>query len=133
MQAIEDRLPATTGPQLATVNYLVVLVITGFAAVAVTNTLLTATRARSSEFATLRLTGATRGQVVTVAGVEALVTAVVATALGAVAVLVTVVPFGLVRGSWAFPGWLLPLVALGTVALALAATIPTAWRLVRGS
>jgi hypothetical protein len=38
--AIEDRLPATTGHQLATVNYLEVLVITGFAAVAVTNTLL---------------------------------------------------------------------------------------------
>jgi putative ABC transport system permease protein len=134
MQAIEDGLPAAPGPQLAPVNYLVVVVIVGFAAVAVANTLLTATRGRTAEFATLRLTGATRRQVLAVGAIEALLTTAVAAVLGAVAALITVVPFMLVRGGAtevAMPGWPFPTVVLGALAIALTATLPTAARMLR--
>ena len=134
MQSVEDSLPPVAGPQLGPVNYLVVAVIVGFAAIAVVNTLVTATRGRTAEFATLRLTGATRAQVLAVTTVEAVLTTAVAAALGAIAALVTVAPFVLVRSRGAqvaLPDWPFPAVVAGALAIALAATLTTANRMVR--
>ena len=86
------------------------------------------------EFATLRLTGATRLQVLAVGAIEALLTTAVAAVLGAVAALITVVPFMLVRGGAtevAMPSWPFPTVVLGALAIALTATLPTAARMLR--
>jgi putative ABC transport system permease protein len=55
----------------------------GAAALAVANTLLIATAGRRREFTTLRLAGATPGQVAAVAAAEALLSVLIGTLLGA--------------------------------------------------
>jgi putative ABC transport system permease protein len=136
MQRIEDDLPATAGPQLAPVNYLIVVAIVGFAVVAAANTLITATRGRERDFRLLALIGATRRQVLAVVGAEALATTAVAAVLGGVAALVTVLPFSVVRTGTAIPdgaiGLFLVVVAIA-LAITVGASMPTASHLLRRS
>ncbi|HUR05510.1 MAG TPA: hypothetical protein VM347_23410 [Nonomuraea sp.] len=65
MQSTEDSVGAAgdVSGQLAPVNYLVVTMIIGFSAIVVINTLVAATRGRRREFGLLRLSAATRAQV----------------------------------------------------------------------
>jgi putative ABC transport system permease protein len=136
MQRIEDSQPATDGPHLATVNYLIVLAIVGFAVVAASNTLVAATRARGHDFKLLALTGATRRQILAVVGTEALITTVIAAILGGVATAVTVLPFSVVRTGTLIPAQAGPLfVLLVAVALAITilASVPTAVRQIRAT
>lgn len=136
MQRIEDSQPATDGPHLATVNYLIVLAIVGFAVVAASNTLVAATRARGHDFKLLVLTGATRRQILAVVGTEALITTVIAAILGGVATAVTVLPFSVVRTGTLIPAQAGPLfVLLVAVALAITilASVPTAVRQIRAT
>lgn len=123
MQRIEDGLPVDPdAPQLATVNYLVVAAIVGFALIASTNALITAIRSRARDFQLLALTGATRQQILTSVTIEALATAATAIGLGAIAAAVTIIPFSLVRTHTAVSGDAIGLLAL-TAVVALATTV----------
>ncbi len=64
------------------VNLIALLVILGYIAIAVVNTLIMATGERRREFALLQLIGATRGQVRAMMGIESMVVAVIAAVLG---------------------------------------------------
>jgi len=74
-------------------NYLLVALLIAFAAIAVVNTLAMATLARSREFATLRLTGATRLQVMRMIRWEAVLITIIALAVGTAITAMTLVPF----------------------------------------
>ncbi|WP_206778458.1 FtsX-like permease family protein [Frankia torreyi] len=74
-------------------NYLLVALLLAFAAIAVVNTLVTATLERGREFATLRLTGATRRQVLRMVRWEAVLITAIALVVGAAITAVTLVPF----------------------------------------
>ncbi|MCK9894833.1 FtsX-like permease family protein [Frankia sp. AgB32] len=74
-------------------NYLLVALLIAFAAIAVVNTLAMATLARGREFATLRLTGATRHQVMRMVHWEAVLITVIALVVGTAITATTLVPF----------------------------------------
>ncbi|MEV0390247.1 FtsX-like permease family protein [Nonomuraea sp. NPDC050643] len=132
MQSTEDSVSqGTTGvsAQLAPVNYLVVAMIITFTAIVVVNTLIAATRRRRREFGLLRLSAATRGQVLGMVAAEGVVTAVLAVVLGTVAAAATTVPYSLVKtGSPLASGpiWMYGAIAGGALLLVMAASLPTA-------
>ncbi|MFF4189684.1 FtsX-like permease family protein [Nonomuraea sp. NPDC001831] len=132
MQSTEDSLhrgAADVSARLAPVNYLVVAMIITFTAIVVVNTLIAATRRRGREFGLLRLSAATRAQVMATVVAEGVLTAVLALVLGTVAAAATTVPYSLVKtGSpmAAGPGWVYAAIAGGALLLVLAATVPTA-------
>ncbi|MER6512857.1 FtsX-like permease family protein [Nonomuraea sp. NPDC001636] len=132
MQSTEDSLhrgAADVSARLAPVNYLVVAMIITFTAIVVVNTLIAATRRRGPEFGLLRLSAATRAQVMATVVAEGVLTAVLAVVLGTVAAAATTVPYSLVKtGSpmAAGPGWVYAAIAGGALLLVLAATVPTA-------
>ncbi|WP_336205334.1 FtsX-like permease family protein [Nonomuraea sp. LPB2021202275-12-8] len=132
MQTTEDSVPHAAGDvssQLAPVNYLVVAMIIAFTAIVVVNTLIAATRRRRREFGLLRLSAATRGQVLATVAVEGAMTAVLALVLGTVAAAATTVPYSLVKTGSPIatgPGWMYAAIAGGALLLVMAAAIPTA-------
>lgn len=115
--------------------YLMVLMIAGYAAITVVNTLASSTTTRRREFGLQRLAGSTRGQVLRMVGIEGLLVAVGGLAVGTVAALAIVVPVSVKRldslipaGSpWVY-AWMVALVVL----LTLAATLLPTWRATRG-
>ncbi|ROP35072.1 FtsX-like permease family protein [Saccharothrix texasensis] len=136
MQGIEDRHVAadSTARVLASVNYLVVVLIGLFMAIALTNNLVAAIGRRRGEFAVLALIGSTGKQtrgVLLRETAAATATAVVVATIGAV---VCVVPFAVVKtGSPAAAfavGPLLLSAVLGAV-VALLVTALAGWRAVR--
>ncbi|CAO5160313.1 putative ABC transport system permease protein [Frankia sp. AiPs1] len=74
-------------------NYLLVGLLIAFAAIAVVNTLAMATMARGREFATLRLTGATRRQVMRMVSWEAILITGIALVVGTAITAATLFPF----------------------------------------
>lgn len=123
MQRIEDGRPVDPdAPQLATVNYLVVAAIVGFSLIASTHAVITATRSRARDLQLLSLTGATRRQILASMTIEALTSAATAVVLGAIAAVVAIIPFSLVRTHSAVPAEAIGLFAL-TAAVALATTV----------
>ncbi|WP_329089637.1 ABC transporter permease [Streptosporangium sp. NBC_01469] len=135
MQSTEDsthRGPIVAGDvsgQLAPVNYLIVIMIIGFSAIVVVNTLVAATRRRRREFGLLRLSAATRGQVLRMVTVEAVVTATIAVVLGTVAAAATTVPYSLVKTGSPIasgPAWMYLAIVVGAFVLVVLATVPTA-------
>ncbi|WP_371781521.1 FtsX-like permease family protein [Streptosporangium subroseum] len=130
MQSTEDSTHRTTeSTQLAPVNYLVVTMIIGFTAIVVINTLVATTRARRREFGLLRLTAATRGQVLGLVAIEAVLTSGIAVVLGTVAAAATTVPYSLVKTGSPIasgPPWMYVAIAGGAFLLALLAALPTA-------
>ncbi|MFI9597455.1 FtsX-like permease family protein [Nonomuraea sp. NPDC052265] len=132
MQSTEDSLhrgAADVSARLAPVNYLVVAMIITFTAIVVVNTLIAATRRRGREFGLLRLSAATRGQVMATVVAEGAVTAVLAVVLGTVAAAATTVPYNLVKTGSPMasgPGWTYAAIAGGALLLVLAASVPTA-------
>ncbi|GII89127.1 ABC transporter permease [Sphaerisporangium siamense] len=98
-----DALTAAFGAARNTqawVNYLLVGVIVAYTAIAVVNTQVMATARRRREFGLQRLTGSTRGQVMRMTGVEALMVAITGVLLGTVASAISLVPFAIaVDGS----------------------------------
>ncbi|MEU7983370.1 FtsX-like permease family protein [Streptosporangium canum] len=134
MQSTEDSIhrgPAVAGDvsaQLAPVNYLIVTMIIGFSAIVVINTLVAATRRRRREFGLLRLSAATRGQVLGMVTVEAVVTAGIAVVLGTVAAAATTVPYSLVKTGSPIasgPAWMYLAIVGGAFLLVMLATLPT--------
>jgi putative ABC transport system permease protein len=115
-------------------NYAVVILVIGYSALSVVNTMVAATGHRRREFGLMRLAGATRSQVLSMMTVEGLIAAVTGVVLGSVAALVTLVPFSLVKNDGPLPAgpWWLYLVVVGFVtAVTLASTLVTTLRATR--
>ncbi|UNO38351.1 FtsX-like permease family protein [Streptomyces sp. MST-110588] len=120
--------------QLATINYLVVGMITGYTVISVVNTLVSATGRRRREFGLQRLTGFTRRQVMTMMAVESGLTAVTGILLGSVAATITVFPYSLAKLDRVLPCvpvWIYWAVVAGAATVTLAATLLPAWRATR--
>ncbi|HWK28688.1 MAG TPA: FtsX-like permease family protein [Solirubrobacter sp.] len=119
--------PGDQGTEL--LNYLVVGMISLFAAIMVVNTLTAAVADRRRELALQRLAGSTRGQVERMVVCEALLIAVVGIAVGLVGSLATTVPYMAVKHTWilATGAWLFAAVA----AVALTVTVGAARLAVR--
>jgi predicted lysophospholipase L1 biosynthesis ABC-type transport system permease subunit len=106
---------ATNSTEL--LNLVVVGMVSLFAAIMVGNTLVATIAARRREFGLQRLAGSTRGQVTSMAGVEAALVAVTGIVVGGVASLGAVVPYTIVKTPGLLPTvwpWLFP--AVGAVA-----------------
>lgn len=116
---------------LSSVNYLIVAMIVAFCSILVLNTLIAATRRRRREFGLLRLTAATRSQVIRMVIAETLLAGGLATALGTVAAAATIAPYSMVRTGGLLPhgsAWIYLTVVAGAFVLAFLATLPTTVR-----
>lgn len=114
--------------------YIMVLMIAGYSAITVINTLASSTTARRREFGLQRLAGSTRGQVLRMVGLEGAILAVSGIALGTVAVLGILVPVSLKRLDSVLPAgspWVYASTAALTVLLTLGAMLLPAWRATR--
>jgi putative ABC transport system permease protein len=116
-------------------SLVLVVALLAFVAAAAANTLLTATRGRRDEFGLLQRTGATRGQLLRMAGVETAYTAVAAVVIGTVAVLPALIGVG--YGLSGAPASGFDPVAwagfsLGAVVVAVVGVLPGVARIVRG-
>lgn len=115
--------------------HLMVLMIAGYAAITVVNTLASATIARRRELGLQRLAGSTRRQVIAMVGTESAVVAIGGVALGTAAAAAVLVPVSLKRLDSPVPAGS-PLVYLAVVGLSvvltIAATLLPAWRATRG-
>lgn len=115
---------ADTAEQVQLLNDVVVGMIVLFAAVVVVNSFAAVVAHRRAELHRLWLLGATPGQVRGSVLAEAGVVAAIGAALGTLASLATIIPFGLARDEGVLPDgqlWLPPLVVAGVVALTLLA------------
>ncbi|OLR92030.1 ABC transporter permease [Actinokineospora bangkokensis] len=118
----------------AWVNYLMVSVIIGYALISLVNTLIVATAERRREFALQRLIGATRGQVLRMVGVEAVLVAVPGLVLGTVVALAALAPFGIALDGSPLPSgplWIYLVVLAGGAVLTAAATLLPALAVLR--
>ncbi|RIQ21374.1 ABC transporter permease [Jiangella rhizosphaerae] len=114
---------------------IMVIMIAGYAAITVINTLASSTTARRREFGLQRLAGSTRGQVMRMVALEGAIVAVSGVALGTMASSAILVPVSLKRLDSVLPSGS-PLIYAATAGLAvvltLAATLLPAWRATRG-
>ncbi|MGH3396172.1 MAG: FtsX-like permease family protein, partial [Streptosporangiaceae bacterium] len=134
MQAITNSLRSASGQgdkTVATVNYVIVGMVTLFAAVMLVNLLVAVIAERRLEFAQLRLAGATRRQVLGLVGAESGLLLSVGVLSGTIGGLLTVIPFSLKTTRRVIPhapiGIYLGVLA-GVVALTLAASLLAARR-----
>ncbi|CAM3338375.1 ABC transporter permease [Kibdelosporangium persicum] len=114
--------------------YIMVLMIAGYAAITVINTLASSTTARRREFGLQRLAGSTRGQVMRMVGLEGAILAVSGIALGTVAAIGILVPVSVKRLDSVLPAgspWIYVSTAALTVLLTFGATLLPAWRATR--
>jgi putative ABC transport system permease protein len=115
--------------------YIMVLMIAGYAAITVINTLASSTAARRREFGLQRLAGSTRGQVMRMVGLEGAILAASGIALGTGAVIGVLVPVSLKRLDSVVPAgspWIYVSTAALAVLLTLGAMLLPAWRATRG-
>ncbi|MEU8802669.1 FtsX-like permease family protein [Spirillospora sp. NPDC048819] len=108
----------------ATMAWLVLAVVVGYAIISLINTQALATAERRREFGLMRLVGATRRQILRMMAVEASLVAAAGITLGLLIAALTLIPAGLSVLDSALPGgpsWILT----ATVAAALALTIIT--------
>ncbi|TCO53475.1 FtsX-like permease family protein [Actinocrispum wychmicini] len=114
----------------AWINYLLAGLIVLYTAITVINTLVVETADRRREFGLLRLSGARRGQVMRMAGVEGALIAVTGLVLGTAISAGSLVPFAIsARGSVLPDGplWIFLVVAGAVGLLTMAATLVPAW------
>lgn len=113
----------------ASVNYLMVGMIMAYTAISVVNTLVMATAQRRREFGLQRLTGSTRGQVLRMMGVEAVLITAIGVVLGTIVSAGTLVPFSLVVNNTVWPSgplWIyLGVIGAAGVMTMLATVLPT--------
>jgi putative ABC transport system permease protein len=112
------------GDTITLLNNVVVGMLSLFAAIMVINAFAAAIAHRRTELRRLWLLGATPTQVERSIVAEAAVVAAVGAALGLIASLATIVPFGIARGEGIVPDgqlWLPPLLVAGVVGLTLGA------------
>jgi putative ABC transport system permease protein len=137
MQAITNSLRSASGQgdkTVATVNYVIVGMVTLFAAVMLVNLLVAVIADRRREFAQLRLAGATRRQALGLVGAESGLLLSVGVLFGTISGLLTVIPFSLKTTHRLIPhapiGIYLGVLA-AVVALTLAASLLAARRATR--
>ncbi|MFD2797052.1 FtsX-like permease family protein [Promicromonospora vindobonensis] len=115
--------------------YIMVLMLVGYSAITMINTLVSSTSARRREFGLQRLVGSTRRQVLQMVGMEAAIVAVTGVALGTTAALAILVPVSLKRLDTVLPAGS-PLIYAAIVGLVvlitIGATLLPAWRATRG-
>jgi putative ABC transport system permease protein len=132
-------LAAAYGEQQQTqawVNYLLVGMIVVYTAISVVNTLVLATVRRRREFALLRLTGSTRGQVLRMMSMEGTLIAAIGIALGTAVSATALVPFSVAASDSLMPSgprWIYPAVIGTAFVLALTATLLPTWQALRSS
>ncbi|SMQ18917.1 putative ABC transport system permease protein [Streptomyces sp. Ag82_O1-12] len=111
------------------VAYLLVAMVVGYSVIALVNSLVMATGERRREFTLQRLVGATRGQVMRMMTVEALLTALAGLALGMLVAVLTLVPLSqavLARSVPSGPPSILLAVAGAALVLTVGTTLLTA-------
>ncbi|PYY51856.1 ABC transporter permease [Curtobacterium sp. MCBD17_023] len=116
-------------------SLVLVVALLAFVAAAAGNTLLTTTRGRRDEFGLLQRTGATRVQLLRMAGVETAYTAVAAVVIGTLAVLPALVGVGFGLAGAPAAGFDLASWAgfsLAAVVVAVVGVLPVAGRIARG-
>jgi putative ABC transport system permease protein len=134
MQAITNSLRSASeqgDKTVATVNYVIVAVVTLFAAVMLVNLLVAVIADRRREFAQLRLAGATRRQTLGLVGAESSLLLSVGVLFGTIGGLLTVIPFSLKTTHRLIPHAPIGIyvgVLAGVVALTLAASLLAARR-----
>ncbi|MFJ8825355.1 FtsX-like permease family protein [Streptomyces sp. NPDC102467] len=110
-------------------SFLLAAVVVGYAVIALINSLIVATAERRGEFALQRLIGSTRGQVMWMVSVEALVTALVGIVLGTGVAAGALIPFGLALDGSVLPSgpaWIyLTIVGTAVVLTFVTILIPT--------
>ncbi|MBP2325600.1 putative ABC transport system permease protein [Kibdelosporangium banguiense] len=114
----------------AWINYLLAGMIILYTAISVINTLVVETADRRREFGLLRLSGARRGQVLRMAGVEGLAIAIAGIGLGTLISAGTLVPFSLAAMDSVLPYgpiWIYLAVAGAAGILTMAATLIPTW------
>ena len=115
--------------------YIMVLMLVGYSAITMINTLASSTSARRREFGLQRLVGSTRRQVLQMVGMEAAIVAVTGVALGTTAASAILVPVSLKRLGSVIPAGS-PLVYAAIVGLVvlitIGATLLPAWRATSG-
>ncbi|MFI9586560.1 ABC transporter permease [Streptomyces sp. NPDC052236] len=136
-----DAWAAATHPRTSAHTRLGMLVVLGIAllytAIALAGTLLMATSARTGELASLRLSGATRAQILRVVTGETLLAVVIGTVLGAAVTAVNLAGVGAALASVSAPvtvavPWGTAGAAAGVCALvAVVGALPSAWRATR--
>jgi putative ABC transport system permease protein len=132
--AIADRAAVTAAyadqqQTQASVNYLLVGMIMLYTAISVVNTLVMATAQRRREFGLQRLTGSTRGQVVRMMSVEAILVAGIGIVLGTIVSATTLVPFSLAVSDSPMPSgplWIyLGVIGVAALMTMVATVLPT--------
>ncbi|GAB3884242.1 hypothetical protein GCM10029964_044960 [Kibdelosporangium lantanae] len=114
----------------AWINYLLAGLIVVYTSITVVNTLVVSTADRRREFGLLRLSGAKRGQVMRMAGVEGALVAATGVLLGTAVSAGTLVPFSLAANSSVLPYgplWIFLVVAGAAAVLTMTATLVPAW------
>lgn len=117
-------MPDADVKSVVALNYIVIGMITVFAAIMVVNTLVAAIHGRRREFAGLRLIGSTTGDITGSIATEGVIMAGTGIVFGAAASLGTIIPFAVARTD----GWLPdsgPWMFLGIAAVALGITVVT--------
>lgn len=115
--------------------YIMVLMVAGYAAITVINTLASSMVARRRELGLQRLAGSTRGQVMKMIGLEGAIVAVSGVAIGTAAAAAIVVPVSLARLGSVLPAgspWVYTSTIVLSVLLTLGAMLLPAWRATRG-
>ncbi|WP_149204929.1 FtsX-like permease family protein [Actinotalea subterranea] len=115
--------------------YIMVLMVAGYAAITVVNTLASSMTARRRELGLQRLAGSTRRQVMTMISLEGVIVAVSSIALGTAAAGAVLVPVSLKRLDSIIPAgppWVYLVTVTSTALLVLAAMLLPAWRATRG-
>jgi putative ABC transport system permease protein len=128
LMQIQNRTTAidgTIGDTVALLNYLVVGMVSVFAAIMTVNGTVAAVADRRREFAQQRLAGVTRAELVTSVAAESAVLVVAALVFGGLAALVTAIPYSVVRTDGWLPGTG-PWVFLGVAAVAVVVTVGAA-------
>lgn len=129
MQAIENHTAASNsgiGQLMATINYLVVLLIAAFMSIALINNLVASIRQRQQELAVMSSVGATIGQSTRMLVLETAIAVTVAVAVGLVGAVIVVLPFAILKtgsATAAVQGVPLLAVALAAGGIAMLITI----------
>ncbi|QKW34218.1 ABC transporter permease [Actinomadura sp. NAK00032] len=119
----------------ATMAWLVLAVVVGYAVISLINTQALATAERRREFGLMRLVGATRRQILRMMAVEATLVAAAGITLGLLIAALTLVPTGLSVLDSPLPGgppWLLAAIAAAALASTVLTTLTTTRITLRG-
>lgn len=136
MQGIENSVasPTSEGTVIASINYLVVILIAAFMAIALTNNLIASIARRRPEFVTMSLIGSTSGQTRATLVQETMLGVVISVVAGCAGAVLSTIPFAIVKTGGplaAFEPFPYAITALVGAALAIGVTLIAGRRAVR--